>query len=159
MPSKQDIEIASAILDEITTRLHSDMHRGGFTNDSVIWLIKAWMKVGTRLRGASYRRQAGAYYIMKREPTPTALKRSKTLLSALEAFESIMDRNGTTSGDFFQRAEKAMLDFVWDYRRKLGEQGDGGNSEQSFVNKLMQLNSMSDDLFQREVVANFERSI
>jgi len=159
MADRYDIEIAAAILDELTSRLNANIKSGGFNDEAVLWLIKAWTKVGMRLRGPSFFRQAAAYYVMKRDPSPSTGKRSRTLLSAMEAFETILERNGITEGDFFQRADRAMLDFVWEYRKQLSLRPDGGRSEQAFAAQLMKFSAMSADQLQKEVVANFERSL
>jgi hypothetical protein len=96
---------------------------------------------------------------MKRDPTPSPGKRSRTLLAALEAFESVMDRNGTTDGDFFQRADRAMLDFVWEYRKSVTGRTDRGKSEADFVAQLMKWMALSDDQAMQEEVTNMDRSI
>src|ERR1035441_6172607 len=129
MADEHNVELASAILDELTTVLNDDIKLGkGFDNDSVMGLIKAWTKVGMLTHGKAFHRQSAAYYVMKREPTPSPGKRSHTLLAALEAFESVLDRNGTTDGDFFQRADRAMLDFVWEYRKSVTGRTDRGQN-------------------------------
>jgi hypothetical protein len=160
MADEHNVELASAVLDELTTVLNGDIRRGqGFDNDSVMWLIKAWTKVGMLIHGKSFHRQSAAYYVMKRDPTPSPGKRSRTLLAALEAFESVMDRNGTTDGDFFQRADRAMLDFVWEYRKSVTGRTDRGKSEADFVAQLMKWMALSDDQAMQEEVTNMDRSI
>lgn len=114
MATQHDKDIAVMILDELTTRLSNNIREGGFNNDSVMWLIQAWTKACIRIRGANYHKVSSAYYIMNRDPTPSNGKRSKTLLSSIENFQNVLEKNGTTEGDFFNRADKAMLDFVWE---------------------------------------------
>jgi len=160
MADRHNVELASAILDELTTVLNADIRRGqGFDNDSVMWLIKAWTKVGMLTHGQAFHRQSAAYYVMKREPTPSPGKRSRTLLLALEAFESVLDRDGTTDGDFFQRADRSMLDFVWEYRKSVTGRTDRGKSETDFVAQLMKWMALSDDQAMQEEVTNMDRSI
>ena len=160
MADEHSVELASAILDELTTVLNGDITRGqGFDNDSVMWLIKAWTKVGMLTHGKSFHRQSAAYYVMKRDPTPSPGKRSRTLLTALEAFESVLDRDGTTEGDFFQRADRAMLDFVWEYRKSVTGRTDRGKSDADFVAQLMKWMALSDDQAMQEEVTNMDRSI
>ena len=159
MADEHNVELASAILDELTTVLNADIRRGqGFDNDSVMWLIKAWTKVGMLTHGKSFHRQSAAYYVMKREPTPSPGKRSRTLLVALEAFEAVLDRDGTTEGDFFQRADRAMLDFVWEYRKAVTGRTDRGKSEADFVAQLMKWMALSDDQAMKEEVTAMDRS-
>jgi hypothetical protein len=160
MADEHSVELASAILDELTTVLNGDITRGqGFDNDSVMWLIKAWTKVGMLTHGKSFHRQSAAYYVMKRDPTPSPGKRSRTLLTALEAFESVLDRDGTTEGDFFQRADRAMLDFVWEYRKSVTGRTDRGKSDADFVAQLMKWMALSDDQAMQEEATNMDRSI
>ena len=160
MADKHSVEVASAILDELTTELSADIGRGqGFDNDSVMWLIKAWTKIGMLTHGKAFHRQSAAYYVMKRDPTPSPGKRSRTLLLALEAFESVLDRDGTTEGDFFQRADRSMLDFVWEYRKSVTGRTDRGKSEADFVAQLMKWMALSDDQAMQEEVTNMDRSI
>ena len=160
MADEHSVEVASAILDELTTELSADIGRGqGFDNDSVMWLIKAWTKIGMLTHGKAFHRQSAAYYVMKRDPTPSPGKRSRTLLVALEAFETVLDRDGTTEGDFFQHADRAMLDFVWEYRKAVTGRTDRGKSEADFVAQLMKWMSLSDDQAMQEEVTNMDRSI
>lgn len=157
MASQFDIEVALATLDLLTARLKGNITKGGFDNNSVMWLIKAWTKVGIRLRGSNYHREASTYYIMKRDPSPSTNKRSRTLLSALESLESIISRNGTTSGDFFTRADKAMLDFVWEYRKSVGGLGTQSKTEQDFVSQLTMWKSTSSDQAEKAITTGVER--
>ena len=159
MADQHNLEVASAILDELTDRLNADIRGGkGFDNNSVMWLIKAWTKVGIRTHGPGFHRQASAYYVMKRDPTPAPGKRSHTLLAALEAYENVLERNGITDGDFFQRADRAMLDFVWEYRKQVTGRTDRGKSEQDFVAQLMKWMSLSADQVMQEAVTAMDRS-
>ena len=159
MADEQNVALASAILDELTSRLNAEIRSSqGFDNNSVMWLIKAWTKVGVLTHGAGFHRKASAYYVMKRDPTPSTGKRSRTLLSALESYESILDRSGTTDGDFFQRADQAMLDFVWEYRKAVTGRTDRGRSEADFVAQLMTWMSQSADQVMKAVVTNMDRS-
>jgi hypothetical protein len=159
MADQHSVQLASAILDEITDRLNAEIKLGkGFDNDSVIGLVKAWTKVGILTHGPGFHRQASAYYVMKRDPAPSPGKRSHVLLSALEAFETVLDRDGTTDGDFFQRADRAMLDFVWEYRKAVTGRTDRGKSEADFVAQLMKWMSLSSDEVMKAVVTNMDRS-
>ena len=96
---------------------------------------------------------------MKRDPTPTNEKRSKKLLSAMEAYQNVLEKNGTTNGDFFNRADKAMLDFVWEYRKQISGLSDRGKTEHAFVLLLERWKSLSADQVNKEVVTNMDRSI
>ncbi len=150
-------DLAVATLDEITERLAKSIKNGGFDNATVIWLIKAWTKVGVRLRGGGYHRQAMAYYAMKREPAASRDKRSRALLTALEAFTNMLSRHGTTEGDYFNRVDQLMRDFVWEYRKGLAQQPDKGKSEREFTTQLSFWQSKTADQVLKEPVTNMER--
>src|SRR5580658_2213878 len=108
-------EIALADLDELTSQLKRNIDNGGFDNTSVMWLIKAWTKIAILTNGPGIHKKMAGYFVMKRDPTKTSgkSKRSKDLLNSLEDYETMVQKNGITGGDFFNRADKAMLDFVW----------------------------------------------
>jgi hypothetical protein len=150
-------DIAVATLDEVTERLAKIMKNGGFDNASVIWLIKAWTKVGVRLRGGGYHRLTMAYYVMKRDPAASKEKRSRALLSALEAFTTMLSKHGTTEGDYFNRVDQLMRDFVWEYRKQLALRPDKGKSEKEFVTLLTNWQSKSAEQVLKEVVVNMDR--
>ena len=159
MADEHSVQLASAILDELTERLNAEIKLGkGFDNNSVMWLIKAWTKVGILTHGPGFHRKASGYYVMNRAPDPSPGKRSRVLLSALEAFETVLDRDGTTEGDFFQRADVAMRDFVWEYRQAVTGRTDRGRSEADFVAQLMKWMSLSADEVMKAVVTNMDRS-
>ncbi len=43
MADEHSVQLASAILDELTDRMNREIKLGkGFDNDSVMWLVKAW---------------------------------------------------------------------------------------------------------------------
>lgn len=157
MANEHQVSVASAVLDELTRRLRDMTKKGGFDNKSVIWLAKAWIKVGMALRGPTFHRQAAGYYIMKREPAAIAGKRSLALLTAMEAFERMLNQLKTTEGDFFNRADNSMRDFVWEYRKQLGLKPDRGQSEKEFVGMLTSLQNMSSDQLNREMATGMER--
>ena len=160
MADEHSVQMASAILDELTTLLNAEIRAGqGFDNNSVMALIKAWTKVGMYTHGIGYHRKSAGLYVMKRDQAPDPGKRSRTLLAALEAYESVLDKNGATDGDFFNRADQAMLNFVWEYRKQVAGRTDKGKSEADFVSQLMKWLSLSDDKAMQEVVSNMERSI
>ncbi|HEY1336179.1 MAG TPA: hypothetical protein VGF59_01650 [Bryobacteraceae bacterium] len=160
MADQHDVEVAIDILDELTTRLNGIIKSGaGFDNNSVMWLIKAWTKAGLRTRGPGFHRKESAYFVMSREPSPASGKRSLVLLSALEAYETMVEKHGITEGDYFQRADKAMLDFVWEYRKAVTGRTDRGKSERDFVAQLMQWMALSEDQVAKEVVTNMDRSL
>ncbi len=150
-------DLAVASLDELTERLAKAIKNGGFDNASVIWLVKAWTKVGVRLRGGGYHRQAMAYYVMKRDPPMSRDKRSRALLTAMEAFTNMLSRHGTTEGDYFNRVDQLMREFVWEYRKHLAQRPDNGKSEKDFTAQLSFWQSKTAEQVLKEPVMYMER--
>jgi len=88
----------------------------GFDNDNVIWMIKLWSKTATLRLG--YLQEDWILYRFKREPAKLAAnqKRSDVLWSALVDFQYNL-RNL----DHYHRSRQAMLNFVWDYHRRISD--------------------------------------
>ncbi|HEX3878163.1 MAG TPA: hypothetical protein VHW24_14325 [Bryobacteraceae bacterium] len=137
-----DIDLAIADMDELTTVLDNDIKNGGFDVDGVMWLIKAWTKVAVITNGPGIHKRMAGYYIMKRDPSKLGpqQKRSRVLKNAMDAYQQMMENNKTTKGDFFQRADTAMLDFVWEFRKSLK-----GNMEADFVRQLQLWLQLTED--------------
>ncbi len=148
------LEIVIQDMDELTAALSKDIEKGGFDNAAVMWLIKGWTKIAIMTNGAGYHKRASAYFMMKGDPPKLdpKSKRSKILLRALEGYQQIMENNGTTGGDFFQRADRGMLDFVWDYRKSAGK------NEPDFVHQLQQWQGLSEDKVMQTEVFAMDRS-
>lgn len=147
------VDIAVENLDELTTLLAADIKNGGFDNDSVMKVIKIWDKIATGLKG-SYHKQAVAYWLMKRQPSKTDGKTSKALLRALDTYQQVLENNGTIDGDFFNRVDDAMRNFVWDYRQHLQ-----GHSEIDFVHDLQKWQSLSDNKVMQSELTKIDQSI
>lgn len=154
MADNNSIDIAVADLDELTDGLRAIVKAGGFdpNHKGIIWLLKGWIKVAILANHPDYGRQAAAYFVMKRDPTPYIGSRSKALLRDLDAFQTILGRDHTTHGDFFNRVDVGMRDLVWEYRKRLT-----GNSATDFESKLMRLMSMSKDQFLNETVFKMDQ--
>jgi hypothetical protein len=86
----------------------------GFDNDDVMWMIKLWSKTATLRLG--YLQEDWIYYRFKREPAKLAgkQKRSDVLWNALVDFQ-----NNVHNLDNYHRARQAMLNFVWDFHRRI----------------------------------------
>lgn len=158
MADEYQLAVASGMMDTLTARLRGMIRNGGFDNQSAIWLANAWMKVGMTLRGASFHRQAAAYSVMKREPAAVSGKRSQALLAALEAFERMLNYHKTTEGDHFNRADNAMRDFIWEYRKQTGLQ-PGKPSGKEFVQWLTRLKETPPADLSKEMAAGMERRL
>jgi len=147
------LDIAIADLDELTDVLASDIRGGGFgDNNSVLYLLKAWDKVATIVLGGNYHKRATAQWVMKRVPPKIAGKRSAELLHTLEAYYNVLEKNHTRGGDFFNRADQAMTNFVWDYRQNIS-----GKREAEFVHELQKWMTLSEEQMIGEVVTNMDR--
>ena len=147
------LDIAIADLDELTNVLASDIRGGGFRkNDSVLYLLKAWDKVGTIVLGGNYHKRATGQWVMNRVPPKIAGKRSKELLNALETYYGVLEKNHTRGGDFFNRADQAMTNFVWEYRQSIS-----GKREAEFVHQLQKWMFLSEEKMMEEVVTKMDQ--
>lgn len=154
MADDSRLDIAIADLDELTTVLAADIKGGGFRdNDSVLYLLKAWDKVATIVLGGNYHRRATGTWVMNRVPPRTAGKKSVELLRALEAYYSVLEKNHTRGGDFFNRADQAMTNFVWEYRQNIK-----GKREAEFVHQLQKWMALSEEQMMAEEVTAMDRS-
>jgi hypothetical protein len=149
MADNYSIDMAVSDLDELTAGLLSIIQRGGFDpqHKGIIWLIKGWIKIAILANHPSYGTQAAAYFVMKRDPAPYKGSRSKALLRDLESFQTVMERDRTTEGDFFNRVDAGMRDLVWEYRKRLS-----GKSAADFETKLQRLLGKTKDDFLKEAV-------
>jgi hypothetical protein len=154
MSPTQEMEIAAADLDELIDALERDIKSGGFKNKSVLWLMKAWAKIGILASGAGdqFRKSTLAYWIMKRTPPPAKEKRSKGLLDALVHYSEALENNHSRGGDYFTRANDQMRYFVWEFRAHIS-----GANEKEFVHQLHEWMSMSKDKFMEQQVFNMDR--
>jgi hypothetical protein len=149
-----NFDLANAYLDEITDVLLGYIKSGGFDNKSVMWLIKAWTKIGIITSGneTGFHKTTAAYYMMKRTPPPSTSKRSRTLLNNLEYYEQWLPNNPTTGGDFFKRANDAMLNFVWEYRQNIS-----GVQEKQFVLELQKWASLTGEAANKQIVFKMDQ--
>jgi hypothetical protein len=151
MADYTNIAGATEDLDELIDVLEADIKKGGFENDDVIWMIKVWTKV-TILAGLT--NTLKAYWAMKRAPSKIAGKRSQALLRALEDYSKALENSNTKSGDFFHRANDAMLNFVWDYRQHIS-----GKQEADFVHQIQVFMTLSTDKFMQETLTKMDQSL
>jgi hypothetical protein len=154
MGNYKNLDIAAADLDELIDTLEGYMKVGGFDNDGIIHLIKAWSKVNLLL---GLNLESLGYWRMKRLPPKLVgnSKRSQVLLRALEDCSNVL-KPGNESGDYFRRADEAMLNFVWDYRQHIA---DDVNRETNFVHQINQFMSEGRDGLMKDEVFKMDRSI
>jgi hypothetical protein len=141
------LDVAVANLDELEDYLSATIKRGGFDpqHKNVMWMLKAWVKCAIQANHPDYHKLATAYFVMKRDPSPITGSRSKTLLRDIGSFKTVLATHRTTHGDFFNRVDVGMRDFVWEYRKRLA-----GKTGQEFEAKLMALMSMGKDGLMKE---------
>lgn len=151
MSNYTNLTAATEDLDELIEVLQADIKKGGFDNDGVIWMIEVWTKV-TILAGLTDTLKA--YWAMKRTPSKIVDKRSLVLLHALEDYSKALEHSNAKSGDFFHRANDAMLNFVWDYRQHLS-----GKQETDFVHQIQVFMALSTDKFMKEALTKMEQSL
>jgi hypothetical protein len=133
-----DIGRAQGGLDELHASLKGNISGGGFNNSKVIWMVKAWSKIGTLIRG-SYHKQFAMHLF--RQISPPALtgsqKRSQLLLRELGTLSDALSSHGKLpNDDIWKRAHQAMVDFVQDYWGKTIGNKDPRTSEKDFATQL-----------------------
>jgi len=161
-------DIVIAYLDELDTMLSADiaMHaRGdknnkGFDNDSMIRYIMAWTKIAIVTNGNIYRRSSSAFLDKRDLPALSAKwTRSKEAERAVGTYAQYVENGNSVSGDFFQRADKGMMDFFFDYRQHtVGMDESGKNGEKDFIQKVKQFTVLSPDDVRKKVIFNMDRS-
>jgi hypothetical protein len=152
--SYKNLDLAVEDLGEMIDTLDGYIKRGGIDNNGVIYLIKAWSKVNI-LSGLNL--DSAPYWRMKRLPPPLTgkLKRSQVLSRALDDYRNTL-RPGAESGDYFRRADEAMLNFVWDYRQHIT---DDVNRETVFVHEINRIVNEGRNGIMKEEVFKMDQSI
>lgn len=130
----KNLDVAVEELEEMVEVLDVDIRNANFDNDQVVWLIKAWSKVNL-LSGLNV--DSWGYWLFKWNPPKLVgkEKRSQVLRRALVDYLRTL-KPGNESGDYYRRAERALLDFVFDYHQRIV--GDV-NANTDFVHQLQQL--------------------
>jgi hypothetical protein len=154
MADNYSIDIAISHLDELVDGAGSIIKRGGFDREhkGIIWMLKGWIKVAVLANHPDYHKQATAYFVMKRDPAPFAGSRSKALLRDMDAFRTMLSNHRITHGDYFNRVDSGLRDFVWEYRKHLN-----GKSATDFESKLMNLRSISKEELMKEVLFKMDQ--
>ena len=139
---------AAEYLDFMIESMNNSMKMGGFDNDSVMWLIKIWTKIGLNSRGDNYHNNMKGTWVMKRQPKIKAAKKSVILRNALSTLLSVVEKTNYGRFQYFISAQEAMIDFVWEYRHRLS-----GNQEADFVHQAQKwLNMSTDDVLRTVLV-------
>jgi len=151
-----NIEAAVDDLDVLIKFLGTKVKPPGFDKDhkDILWLIKAWIKIAILANHPDYHKLASAYLVMKRDPAPYNGSRVAALLRDIDAFQTVLERDKTTHGDFFDRVDRGLRDFVWSYRKGLS-----GKSAESFEQKLLARTALSKDQVMKEKIFPGEQEI
>jgi hypothetical protein len=145
MSDYKNVDVALADLDYlIDQQLAGFIKQGGFDNKAIVWLIMAWTKIVILLGNTT---GLGAYWIMKREPDKTNIKRSLELDHALDAYRQAVKDPNTRFGDAFRRVNNALLNLVWDYRQHIS-----GQTEAEFVHMIHDFMGLSVDQLMQKVI-------
>ena len=134
--SYKNLDEANVELQGMLNILDTLIKRNRFTNDDVVGLIKAWSRVNL-LSGLNV--DSWGYWIFKWDPSASvgSERRSHVLKRCLDVYLRTL-RDGNESGDDYRRAERALLDFVFEYRSRVAR---NVNDETDFVQQLLQLRS------------------
>jgi|ERR1700722_10106529 hypothetical protein len=154
-------ELDTALSGDIAMHARGDKNHKGFDNDAMIWYIMAWTKIAIITNGGSYRRSSSAF-LDKRDLPKLSAKwtRSKEAERQMSIYADYVGNGNSITGDFFQRADKAMMDFFCDYRQHtVGMDEDGSNGEKDFILKVKQFTVLSPDEVRKKVIFNMDRSI
>jgi len=146
---------------DIAMHARGDKNNKGFNNQSMIWYIMGWTKIAIVTNGNSYRRASSAYLDKRDLPALSAKwSRSKEAERAVGTYYDYVGNGNSASGDFFTRADKAMMDFFYDYRQHtVGMDEDGENGEKDFIQKLKQFTVLSADEVRKKEIFNMDRSL
>lgn len=107
----------------------------GFRNSHVIALIEMWTKVGDRVAGNRYHVGVRSAWRMTYSLRPLEKERWDALTDALEMLTRVSDADDVGRKRRFHEAELLMLEFVYEYRRKLKESAPKEAAD--FAAKLM----------------------
>lgn len=132
--SYKNLDEANVELQGMLDVLDTLIRRNRFTNDDVLGLIKAWSRVNL-LSGLNV--DTWGYWLFKWDPSASVgnERRSHVLRRSLEIYLRKLEP-GNESGEDYRRAERALLDFVFEYRSRIAR---NVNDETDFVQRLLAL--------------------
>jgi hypothetical protein len=156
MADQFSLDRAVGFLDELIHVLQNISTKKGFdpAHKELAWVLKAWVKIAILASHPEVARTGPAYWQMKRDPSPANGSRTKHLTQSLDNWKGMIEKHKQTHGDFFTRAETAVRDLVWEYRKRLS-----GKSLQDFESMLMQLAGKSKEQFLKERIFQGEQHI
>lgn len=130
----KNLDEANVELQGMVNILDTLIKRNRFNNDDVVGLIKAWSRVNL-LSGLNV--DSWGYWIFKRPPVESVRneRRSHVLKRCLDVYLRTLTE-GNESGEDYRRAERALLDFVFEYRGRVARDV---NEETDFVQQLLAL--------------------
>jgi hypothetical protein len=153
------IEDLDFLIESIQTAMNGRARKDrkkGFDNRQVLFMIKAWTKISIR---AEVSGDTSWYtWLSRREPSSLAgthLKRSETLVLALQHYQSALETDMDVSS-YYHRAADALMNFVWDYRQHIVDDPD---LDSQFVNNITPLMSKGLDQLMEDPVFPSEQHI
>jgi hypothetical protein len=157
-------------LDEFDTKLSADIAldaRGdkkhkGFDNKAMIWYVEAWSKIAITIKGNGYYRDY-RFFLDKRD-LPKISEKSTWAKEAQRAVGTLSDSLGnnpsSVNQDVFQRADDAVMNFIYDYRQHtVGLKDDSVHGEKDFVKRVKQWTLLRPDAMRKEPVFNDELAL
>jgi hypothetical protein len=145
---------------DIAMHARGDKNHKGFDNEGMIWYIMAWTKIAIVTNGNSYRRSSSAFLDKRDLPALSAKwTRSKEAERSVGTYAQYVENGNSVSGDFFQRADKAAMDFFYDYRlHTVGTDEGGKTGEKDFIQRLKQFTVLSPDEVRKKEIFSMDRS-
>lgn len=111
---------AYPLIGELIEITRAAIKAGGFSQDDVLYMIKAWEKIGEKLNTATYHQNARAYWVAHGPANDSPKKPSQRVLETLQRLQyETNDADAESHAIAFREAEKAMLVFVYEYRMAL----------------------------------------
>lgn len=115
-----DLRDAADYLDMMSFSIKSSKASGGFSRDTVLYLIKRWFQAAEKLRGVWYRKHYYPSFVRDAPPPPAGRKPSELLLLRIQRLSAIPATAAVGARiPYFAEAEAAMFTFVNEYRKSL----------------------------------------
>jgi hypothetical protein len=135
---QEDLRTAADYLDMMSFTIKSRKAEGGFTRDSVLYLIKRWFQAAEKLRGTWYRKHYYPSFVREAAPVPPGKKASDFLLQRVQRLSAIPPTAAVGARiPYFVEAEAAIFSFVAEYRNRLKAQNSAEYAQ--FVGEILSM--------------------
>ena len=133
-----EIRTAADYLDMMVFTIKSRKAEGGFTVDSVLYLIKRWFHVAEKLRALTYRKENYPSFIRDAPPPSSGMKPSDFLLHRIQRLSAVPTTAAVGARiPYFMDAETAMFTFVNEYRKRL--KSSDSNEHAKFIGEVLSM--------------------